>query len=270
MSLVLGRGSKVALTTSQCFLHSPQRRTVSISSAIHKGLHRDTDRRERRQPDFSRRSDLPRDRESNGVRDRAYRPSSEYGEKRGRQFGQRAQGRENRRSHPPWGESEENGEYNRPAYAERHSERQPEPHLQRRRWTEEHGREVPRPKALRQESRDFTRDSNRNTRRGPNRNALLSENALSHSSSYPLSVPHTTAASQFLYGYSTVYAALRAGRRTCYNLYLHTRGAIRDEQAREHDSLLKLALRKKVRVVAGDQVDVRVLDKMSEGRPHNV
>lgn len=87
---------------------------------------------------------------------------------------------------------------------------------------------------------------------------------------YPLSIPHTTAASQFLYGYSTVYAALRAGRRRCYKLYLHTRGATRDGSAGDDKyKLQKLASAAKIQIVQCGDGDTRLLDKMSEGRPHN-
>jgi 21S rRNA (GM2251-2'-O)-methyltransferase len=98
-----------------------------------------------------------------------------------------------------------------------------------------------------------------------------------------MSVPHTTAASQFLYGYSTVYAALRADRRKSYTLYIHSRGTTRDEASsklsklrrdnqdeKDKYSVIKLARDQGVKVVGEKEVDVRLLDKMSDGRPHNV
>jgi hypothetical protein len=82
----------------------------------------------------------------------------------------------------------------------------------------------------------------------------------------PLSIPYTTAASEFLYGYSVVLAALRARRRKLYNLYLHSRAA-------RHEGICMLKERAKT---AGVQIhDVNdewlpIMDKLSNGRPHNV
>ena len=82
----------------------------------------------------------------------------------------------------------------------------------------------------------------------------------------PLSIPYTTAASEFLYGYSVVLAALRARRRKLYNLYLHSRAA-------RHEGICTLKERAKT---AGVQIhDVNdewlpIMDKLSNGRPHNV
>jgi hypothetical protein len=67
-----------------------------------------------------------------------------------------------------------------------------------------------------------------------------------------------------------VYAALRAGRRTSYKLYLHTRGVARDEAAQEQASVRSIAAKSGIKIIQGDTVDVRLLDKMSGGRPHNV
>ena len=82
----------------------------------------------------------------------------------------------------------------------------------------------------------------------------------------PLSIPYTTAASEFLYGYSVVLAALRARRRKLYNLYLHSRAA-------RHEGICMFKERAKT---AGVQIhDVNdewlpIMDKLSNGRPHNV
>lgn len=82
----------------------------------------------------------------------------------------------------------------------------------------------------------------------------------------PLSIPYTTAASEFLYGYSVVLAALRARRRKLYNLYLHSRAA-------RHEGICTLKERART---AGVQIhDVNdewlpIMDKLSNGRPHNV
>lgn len=84
----------------------------------------------------------------------------------------------------------------------------------------------------------------------------------------PLSMPYTTPASEFLYGTSVVVAALLSSRRKLYKLYIY------DGDNREvHDQDIKvrnLASDRNVPVerVRGDWL--RVLDKMSGGRPHNV
>ena len=84
----------------------------------------------------------------------------------------------------------------------------------------------------------------------------------------PLSIPYTTPASEFLYGTSVVLSALHASRRKLYKLYVY-QGDNRD--ARNQDTkIIKLADERDVRVdrVGGEWL--RVMDKMSGGRPHNV
>lgn len=84
----------------------------------------------------------------------------------------------------------------------------------------------------------------------------------------PLSIPYSTAASEFLYGSNVVLAALRAKRRRIHHLYV-SRGA----QDRSSDSagtirnILDLARRDQVPVEA--EASIKLLDKMSGDRPHN-
>ncbi|KAI7364198.1 hypothetical protein KC354_g5886 [Hortaea werneckii] len=84
----------------------------------------------------------------------------------------------------------------------------------------------------------------------------------------PLSIPYSTAASEFLYGSNVVLAALRAKRRRIHHLYV-SRGA----QDRSSDSagtirnILDLARRNQVPVEA--DASIKLLDKMSGDRPHN-
>ncbi|KAI7347575.1 hypothetical protein KC320_g7151 [Hortaea werneckii] len=84
----------------------------------------------------------------------------------------------------------------------------------------------------------------------------------------PLSIPYSTAASEFLYGSNVVLAALRAKRRRIHHLYV-SRGA----QDRSSDSagtirnILDLARRNQV-PLEGD-ASIKLLDKMSGDRPHN-
>lgn len=80
----------------------------------------------------------------------------------------------------------------------------------------------------------------------------------------PDSLPYTTAASEFIYGYSSVLAAIRANRRQYYKLYVNSRGLNRDVLlARAKASNLRQITRE-----VGDQYD-RAFDKASSGRPHN-
>ncbi|KAL1878169.1 hypothetical protein Daus18300_002085 [Diaporthe australafricana] len=85
----------------------------------------------------------------------------------------------------------------------------------------------------------------------------------------PVSVPYATAASQFLYGTSAVEAALIAGRRKMYRLYIY-KGKGRSARALEKDeSLAALARNLGVRVEHLQEESLPMLNKMSESRPHN-
>ncbi|CAO2655962.1 Nn.00g047650.m01.CDS01 [Neocucurbitaria sp. VM-36] len=80
----------------------------------------------------------------------------------------------------------------------------------------------------------------------------------------PESLPYTTAASEFIYGYSSVLAAIKANRRKFYRLYVHSRGASRDglmARVRAHKLF-------PITEEVGDEY-MRALDKASSGRPHN-
>jgi 21S rRNA (GM2251-2'-O)-methyltransferase len=86
----------------------------------------------------------------------------------------------------------------------------------------------------------------------------------------PLSIPYTTPASEFLYGTSVVEAALtshRVPRRKHYKLYIY-KGENR-EQIAQDEKLKKLARKNGVEVVQVGGDGIRLLDKMSTGRPHN-
>ncbi|KAG8158532.1 hypothetical protein KVR01_011654 [Diaporthe batatas] len=85
----------------------------------------------------------------------------------------------------------------------------------------------------------------------------------------PVSVPYTTAASQFLYGTSTVEAALRAGSRKMYKLYIY-KGKGRGVRALEKDRVLAdLAKSRGVRFEYLEEESLPMLNKMSDSRPHN-
>jgi tRNA G18 (ribose-2'-O)-methylase SpoU len=83
----------------------------------------------------------------------------------------------------------------------------------------------------------------------------------------PESIPYTTPASEFIYGTSAILSALKCSRRKLYRLYLFE-GDQRESGSRD-ETLRKTALAAGVVVkgVSGDWI--RLLDKMSGGRPHN-
>ncbi|KAK4168923.1 hypothetical protein QBC43DRAFT_356433 [Cladorrhinum sp. PSN259] len=84
----------------------------------------------------------------------------------------------------------------------------------------------------------------------------------------PISIPYTTAASQFLYGKSVVEAALNSSRRKLYKLYIY-HGDNR-QNVEDNNQLRNLATRKGVEVVIlRSEDDLRLLDKMAASRPHN-
>lgn len=83
----------------------------------------------------------------------------------------------------------------------------------------------------------------------------------------PASIPYTTAASQFLYGTSTVQAALEASRRQLYRLYLYQGKNRRSGEKDEY--LTELAWKRGVKVEYVDESGLAILHKMSQNRPHN-
>jgi 21S rRNA (GM2251-2'-O)-methyltransferase len=80
----------------------------------------------------------------------------------------------------------------------------------------------------------------------------------------PESLPYTTAASEFIYGHSSVLAAIKANRRKFYTLYVHSRGASRDGLMSRIRAHKLFSITQEV----GDEY-MRALDKASSGRPHN-
>ena len=86
----------------------------------------------------------------------------------------------------------------------------------------------------------------------------------------PLPVPRASAASEFLYGTSAVKAALHAGTRKLYKLYVY-KGASGTEEREGDKEFFRLAKQRGlgVRRLGERGDDLRLLDKMSQGRPHN-
>lgn len=128
----------------------------------------------------------------------------------------------------------------------------------------------------RREQRPERRDSFRDTRnsgrerretdRTPRRE-LFRDNDREQTTPKSLSIPYTTAASQFLYGTSVVEAALQAAKRKLYKLYIYA-GANREKLGKDA-AIQKLAQRNKVETVFVNEEGIKMMDKMSGSRPHN-
>ena len=87
-------------------------------------------------------------------------------------------------------------------------------------------------------------------------------------SDVPLSIPYTTPASEFLYGTSVVTSALLASRRKLYRLYIYDGD---NREVRDQDKKIRrLALDRNVVVESVQGSWLRLMDKTSTGRPHNV
>ena len=83
-----------------------------------------------------------------------------------------------------------------------------------------------------------------------------------------LSIPYTTPASEFLYGTSVVTSALLASHRKLYKLYIYNGD---NREARDQDKRIeKLARDRSVVIERVRGGWLRLMDKMSMGRPHNV
>ena len=84
----------------------------------------------------------------------------------------------------------------------------------------------------------------------------------------PLSIPYTTPASEFLYGTSVIFAALTAMRRKMYKLYVYN-GENREVGVKQ-SSIEDLARDCRVEVIKVEGDGLRMMDKISTGRAHNV
>jgi 21S rRNA (GM2251-2'-O)-methyltransferase len=84
----------------------------------------------------------------------------------------------------------------------------------------------------------------------------------------PISIPYTTAASQFLYGKSVVEAALRSSRRKLYHLYV-SGGDQRHSAGDDTVIIKKLAERKHIPITIVPPENARLMAKMADSRPHN-
>ena len=87
-------------------------------------------------------------------------------------------------------------------------------------------------------------------------------------SDVPVAIPYTTPASEFLYGTSVVSAALKYSRRKFYKLYCY--GAPDRVNIGQDTAMRSLASSQGVEVMHVQGQWLRIMDKMSTGRPHNV
>ena len=83
----------------------------------------------------------------------------------------------------------------------------------------------------------------------------------------PMSIPYTTPASEFLYGTSAITAALLSSRRKLYKLFIYA-GDNR-EGLQQDIKIRQLALKRGVVVERVKEDGLRLMSKMSAGRPHN-
>ena len=83
----------------------------------------------------------------------------------------------------------------------------------------------------------------------------------------PISVPHTTAASTFMYGSNAVLACLSAKKRQCYHLYIN-RPAIKGSSDKKNLEQIE-QLARAARIPISTDANPALLDRMSNRRPHN-
>ncbi|KAJ6258899.1 hypothetical protein Dda_5794 [Drechslerella dactyloides] len=83
----------------------------------------------------------------------------------------------------------------------------------------------------------------------------------------PRLLPRMTPTSEFLYGYNMCLLAFRQMRRQIHKLHIYT-GLMRQGGSRERENLLR-KIAENVKVPVSTTMDVRLIDAMSKGRPHN-
>ncbi|KAI5359621.1 putative 50S ribosomal protein L30e [Septoria linicola] len=130
----------------------------------------------------------------------------------------------------------------------------------------------PRPSDRMERSAEPVRHERREMR--DEKRPARSKRTMDEDDEIPVSVPYTTAASEFLYGYNSVLAALKAQRRQLYKLYIHPKIFDADIGGQGTDSGQKpgselVALAKEAGIPFRNEFKTAMLDKMSDGRPHN-
>lgn len=84
----------------------------------------------------------------------------------------------------------------------------------------------------------------------------------------PRGIPYTTSASEFLYGTFVVTATLKFSDRKLYKVYVYS-GENRSPSSQD-EAVRKLALARGVEVVNVTGGWLQIMDRMSNGRAHNV
>lgn len=108
----------------------------------------------------------------------------------------------------------------------------------------------------------FNRGGRGEERSSPNRSSRPFGSDRVQHDDVPVAIPYSSAASQWLYGVNTVVAALRGNTRKLYQLIVK-----KGSESPDLEQILKLARRADIKIQTHD--DTRLLDKLSEGRPHN-
>ena len=85
----------------------------------------------------------------------------------------------------------------------------------------------------------------------------------------PLAMPRSAAASEFIYGTSAVKAALQAGTRKLYKLYIYQGPSNAEQRGSGDKEFFRLAYKRNLEVKWVDGDGLPLLDKMAQGRPHN-
>ncbi|KAF3909866.1 hypothetical protein ABW21_db0205834 [Orbilia brochopaga] len=83
----------------------------------------------------------------------------------------------------------------------------------------------------------------------------------------PKELPLTTTTSEFIYGYSMCYMAMKHMRRTIHRLHIYT-GLMRQGGSVEKENQLRKRAEAS-RIPVSTTMDASLLDAMSKGRPHN-
>ena len=116
--------------------------------------------------------------------------------------------------------------------------------------------------------RSKRRENDLRQRTLPGERYSTSEDGTNDSSDSYWGMPYTTAASEFLFGYFTVVAALKAQKRKLYRLYLHERAMRRDAES-NFDALFNLAKEINVPIRHVKDSFLPVMNKTTKDRPHN-
>lgn len=83
-----------------------------------------------------------------------------------------------------------------------------------------------------------------------------------------VSIPYTSATSEWIYGHNSVVAALRARRREIYHVYVFRGSSTAGAEVLQYAEALEKSTGRKVLHKTGNEF-LPIMDKISQGRPHN-